>query len=258
MRVLWLVVLVTPTWVEAKNLTLRQRTTTSGTLASTQEFTQYWVGSRIVNDGRGSRVLFDLDAGTMTMVDKRGTSYYTQTFAEVREQADSMTADAQKALEKSPPEVRATRGKAAVSVKRTGKAAKIAGYLAREYAFAGGGVTGSIWVTDALTPPGGSKAHEAFSRMMGLAPPGAYVAEAIAQIPGVPLRTTFRSGGDAKPFQTTTEVVEVSEKDPPADVTNVPEGFAKVESPFDRMRASQKGAGHPLPHGRPEPAGAPK
>jgi hypothetical protein len=252
------VLLVTAACVEAKDLTLRYRTTTSGVVAGTQEFTQYWAGNRIVNDGRASRVLFDLDADTMTMVDKRRKSYYTQTFAEIQEQADTVAADAHRQLEQLPPDVRATRGKTSVSVKRSGKSQKIAGYPAKEYLFEGGGVSGAIWATEALQPPGGAKARVAFSRMMGVAAPGAYVAQAVAQVQGVPLRTTFRTGTGSQVFRMTTDVVAVSAQAPPTDAINVPDGFAKVDSPFDRMNAARKGTSHAPPPGVDEPAPAPR
>jgi hypothetical protein len=234
---------IAPAWVEAKDLTLHQRVTTGGVVAGTHESTQYWVGNRIVTDGPSNRVIFDLDAETTTMVDKRQQTYFTQTFAETRQQADQMKAQMQKQLEKMPPEARAAMGKmgmsstaeAAVSVKPTGKSEKIAGYEAKEYTFEAGPMAGSIWATEALQPPGGAKATEAFSKMMGVAAPGANVAQAIAQIPGVPLRTSFRSGAGAQTFSTTTEVVEISEKAPPAGVLTVPDGFKKVDSPLSRM-----------------------
>lgn len=243
------IMLVAPAWVEAKDLTLRCRTITSGVVAGTQEFAQYWVGNRIVNDSPRSRVLFDLDADTMTLVDKRQKSYYTQTFGELRQEADMMAADAQKRLAQLPPEVRPTGAPTAVSVKRTGKSGTIAGYPVEEYAFSGGGVTGFIWATEALQPPAGAKARLAFSRMMGIAAPGVYAAQAMLRIPGVPLRTTVHTGAGAHMFRTTTEVVAVTAEAPGADVLTVPEGFVRVASPFDRMVAAKRGVGHTGAHG---------
>lgn len=243
---------LTPTWAGAKDLTLRQRTTTSGVVAGTQESTQYWAGNRIVTDGPGNRVIFDLSAETMTLADKRQKTYFTQTFAEVREQAEMMKSESRKQMEKLPPQAREMMGKmgmnlateTAVTVKPTGKTEKIAGYEAKEYGFVAGPVSGSVWATEALPPPGGPKAREAFSKIMGVAAPGANVAQAIAQIDGVPLRTTFRSGTAPQMFTTTTEVVEVSETVPPAEVMKVPEGFAKVDSPLVRMRGAATGREH--------------
>jgi hypothetical protein len=243
------IVLAAPARVEAKDLTLRCRTTTGGVVAGTEEFTQYWARNRIVNDRRSSRAVFDLDAETMTLVDKRQKSYYTETFAQLQQQSDMMAADAEKQLTQLPPDVRAPRGTTTVSVKRSGKSGKIAGYPVAEYTFNGGGVSGAIWATQALQPPGGAKARVAFSRMMGIAAPGVYVGQAIAQIPGIPLRTTFRTGAGAHIFQTTTEVVAVKAQAPGVDVLTVPEGFVRVASPFDRMIAAKKGTGHPLAPG---------
>jgi hypothetical protein len=125
---------------------------------------------------------------------------------------------------------------APVSVKPTGKTEKIAGYEAKEYAVEAGAMRGSVWATDDLQPPGAAKAREAYAKMAGKAGPGANIAQAMAKIEGLPLRTTM--GGNMGPhaFGTTTEVFEVSEKSPPADVMQVPAGFKKTDPPrFEGM-----------------------
>ena len=242
---------IAPGRVEAKDLILRQRVTTTGVRPETHE-TQYWTANRTVTDSPDNRVIVDLGAETMTVADKRQKTYFTQTFAEMRQQAEAMKAALQKQMENMPPQAREMMGKmgmgpgaseAAVSVKPTGKSEKIAGYEAKEYAIEGGPMTASVWATDALTSPGGMKAQEALGKMTAGAP-GSKFAQAISEVKGVPLRTTVRStAGGTQGFGTTTEVVEVTEKTPPADVMEVPAGFKKAAAP--EMAPMHRGKGAP-------------
>jgi hypothetical protein len=242
---------IAPGRVEAKDLILRQRVTTTGVRPETHETTQYWTANSMVTDSPDNRVIVDLGAETMTVADKRQKTYFTQTFAEMRQQAEAMKAAMQKQMENMPPQAREMMGKmgmgpgaseAAVSVKPTGKSEKIAGYEAKEYAIEGGPMTASVWATDALTSPGGTKAQEAWGKMMAGAP-GSKFAQAIGEVKGVPLRTTIHStAGGTQGFGSTTEVVEVTEKTPPADVMEVPAGFKKVAAPEIAPMHGGKGA----------------
>jgi hypothetical protein len=240
---------IAPGRVEAKDLILRQRVTTTGVHPETHEATQYWTANTMVTDSPDNRVIVDLGHETMTVADKRQKTYFTQTFAEMRQQAEAMKAAMQKRMESMPPQAREMMDKmgmgpeAPVSVKSTGKSEKIAGYEAKEYTIEGGPMTASVWATDALTSPGGAKAQEAMGKMMA-GVPGSKFAQAFGQVKGVPLRTTIRSAaGGAHGFGSTTEVVEVSEKTAPAGVMEVPAGFKKVAAP--EIAPMQRGKGAP-------------
>ena len=232
--------LIAPAWVEAKDLTLRQRVTTTGVRPDTHEATQYWTEDKMVTDAPNDRIIIDLGAQVMTIADKRQQTYSTQTFAEMQQRAEAAKAAMQKQMENLPPQSREIMGKmgvgpnaadVTVSVKPTGKSEKIAGYEAKEYAIESGPMTASIWASDALQPPGGAKAREALGKMTA-GMPGSKFAEAIGAIKGVPLRTIIRSTmGPTKSFSSTTEVIEVSEKAPPAAAMEVPAGFKKVAAP---------------------------
>jgi hypothetical protein len=239
---------IAPGRVEAKDLVLRQRVTTTGVRSETHEATQYWTANRTVTDSPDNRVIVDLGAETMTVADKRQKTYFTQTFAEMRHQAEAMKAAMQKQMEDMPPQARDMMNKmgmgpdVAVSVKPTGKSEKIAGYEAKEYAIEGGPMTASVWATDALTPPGGIKAQEAMGKMMAGAP-GSRFSQAISEVKGVPLRITVHStAGGTQGFGSTSEVVEVTEKTPPAEVMQVPAGFKKVAAPGAAPMHRGKGA----------------
>jgi len=243
---------IAPGWVEGKDLILRQRVTTTGVRPNTHEATQYWTANRMVADSPDARIIVDLGAEAMTVADKRQQTYFTQTFAEMRQRAEAMKAAMQKQMENLPPQAREMMGKmgagpmaaeAAISVKPTGKSEKIAGYEAKEYTIEGGPMTGSVWATDALQPPSGAKAQEALGKMVAGAP-GSKFAQAIGEVKGVPLRTTVRStAGGAQGFSSTTEVIEITEKAPPADVMEVPAGFKKAAAP--ELPSMQHGKGAP-------------
>jgi hypothetical protein len=222
---------------DAKDLTLLQRLTTGGPRSDTHESTQYWTSDKLITDEPSTRVIIDFAGETMTMVDKKRQTYHTQTFAEMRKRSEAAQADLQKHMESLPPQAREMMDKMgmgskgaelAVSVKPTGKSEKIAGYEAKEYAIELGPMRGSVWATEALQPPGGLKATEAFGRMLGSAGPAAKISQAMLTVKGLPLRTTMGSMGPHG-FITTTEVIEVSEKSPPPDVMQVPAGFKKAE-----------------------------
>jgi hypothetical protein len=245
------VLLAVPAWVQAKDLTLRQRVTTTGVRSDTHEATQYWTDNKMVTDSPDDRVIVDLGAQTMTVVDKRHKTYFTQTFAEMRQRSEAMRAEMQKEMENLPPEAREMMGKMGtgplaaepeISVKPTGKSEKIAGYEAKEYALEGGPMSASVWVTDVLQPPGGAKGREALGKMVAGAP-GSKLAQAIGGVNGVPLRTVVRStAGPGKGFTSTIEVIEVSEKTPPADALEVPAGFRKIAAPEMPPMHQRKGA----------------
>jgi hypothetical protein len=239
---------IAPGRVEAKDLILRQRVTTTGVRSETHEATQYWTANSIVTDSPDNRVIVDLGAETITVADKRQKTYFTQTFTQMRQQAEAMKASIQKQMENMPPQAREMMSKmgmgpeAAVSVKPTGKSEKIVGYEAKEYAIEGGPMTASVWATDALTSPGGTKAQEALGKMMAGAP-GSKLAQAFGEVKGVPLRTMVRStAGGPQGFGSTTEVIEVTEKTPPAEVMEVPAGFNKVAAPEIAPMPRGKGA----------------
>ncbi len=228
------------TGAEAKDLILHQRVTTTGPRAGTHEATQYWTATQMVTDSPDNRVIVDIPAETMTVADKHKQTYFTETFAEMRQQSEAMKAAMQKQMENMSPQMREQMAKMGVgpaameapaSVKPTGKTEKIAGYQAKEYVVESGPLTASIWATDALQIPGGSKAREALSKMVGGAP-GSKFAQAMTQLEGVPLRTVIRSGSaGAQGYSSTTEVTEVSEKTPPADAMKIPADYKKVPAP---------------------------
>ena len=242
-------VLLTPAMSPAQDLVLRQRVTISGPQSGTRESTQYWTADRMVTDDAESRVIIDLAGESMTVANKSDRTYFTQTFAEIRGQADALMAEMRKQIEKMPPQAREMMGKMGMgesteppaSARKTGKTQKIAGYDASEYEVAAGPMTSTVWASDAVQPPGGSRTAEAFAKMTGRTGPGARFAQAMSQIKGIPLRMVVNTNMGPQTFSQTTEVYEVKRTSPPADVMKVPEGYEKTAPPRFQMPKAPAG-----------------
>lgn len=221
---------------EAKDLTLRQRVSSGGPRPSTQETTQYWTGNRVVNDGATTRLIVDLDGATVTVIDKQRRTFYTQTFAELSAQAEAIRPSSAHL----PPQMREAMAKrgvdpksldAPVTLKPTGKQEKIAGYAAKEYAIEGGMRRGSVWVSEALEAPTGAKTGEALARITGSTGAGARLGRALAELKGVPLRTSLSNSTASGASSSKSEVIAVGHQPPPAEVTQIPKDFTKIDPP---------------------------
>ena len=144
--------MLVPWPAQATDLILRQKVTNGGPHPDSREEMQYWTADRMVTDSPDSRVIIDLNARTMTVANKREHTYFTQTAAEMRQNADAMQAEMKKHMENLPPQAR-----------------------------------------------------EMMEKMHG--------------------------GMGPQGFTHTTEVVEVMQQSPPADVMKVPDGYKQVEAP---------------------------
>lgn len=232
-------VLIAPGLAEAKDLVIHQKVTTTGVRGVSHEATQYWTDKQMVTESPDTRVIVDLAGETTTVIDKHKRTYFTQTFAEMRQQGEALKAAMEKQMANLSPQAREMMEKmgvgpaaveAPVTVKPTGKSEKIAGYEAKEYVIEGGPMIGSVWATNALQPPGGIKAREAISKMVG-AMPGSKWAQAVAGIDGLPLRTVIRSAAGSQDFSSTAEAVDVSTQSPPPEVLKIPDGYKKTSPP---------------------------
>ena len=218
----------------ADDLTLRQRTTTtSGGHSLSREETQYAHGDLLVIDASDTRTIVDVGAKTMTVADKQKKTYFVMTFDDMRRQAEAVQARA----DKMPPDVKKMLDEmlgagATITLEPTGKHDTIAGYVANEYALSGGPFRGSFWTTDAIAlPEGVRKWRELSASATAPASPARQLAQALARVKGVPLRTGMAATAGQGTFSTASEVLEVSTKAPPADVLAVPPGFTQTPSP---------------------------
>jgi hypothetical protein len=220
----------------AGDLTIRQRTTTSAAgQTNTREEMQYAHGDVLVIDAPDTRTIVDVVARTMTVADKAKKTYFVMTFDDMRKQADAV----RERVAKMPPDVRKMLEEmlgsgGAVTLTPTGKHEKIAGYTASEQQLSGGPFHGSIWTTDAIELPDGvRKWRELAAGATAEGGPARPLAEALARVRGVPLRSTMTATVGPGSFTTTIEVLEASTKPPPSDVLALPPGFTKVDAPIE-------------------------
>jgi len=218
----------------AGDLTIRQRTTTSaGGQTNTREEMQYAHGDVLVIDAPDTRTIVDVAARTMTVADKAKRIYFVMTFDDLRKQSDAV----RERVAKMPPDVRKMLEEmlgsgGTVTLTPTGKQEKIAGYAASEQELSGGPFHGSIWTTDAIQLPDGvRKWRELAAGATAEGGPARPLAEALARVRGVPLRSTMTATVGPGSFTTTIEVLEASTKPPPSEVLALPPGFTKVEAP---------------------------
>jgi hypothetical protein len=223
--------------VLAGDLALRQRVTGAG--ATPREQMHWLTARRAITDDAQNRVVVDLDARTITIVDKRQRTYAVSGLEELRREMDRLQRQMEEQLARLPPEARkmmAERGlgggRQPATVRATGERERIAGYDCAEHAIEGSGVRGSVWTTEALTPPFDRAAWKEL--MTAVAPrggPGSAFAEAVTSVPGVPLRTVMTVPSGQSPVSVTTETLEVRREAPPPEVLAVPDGFTKAARP---------------------------
>jgi hypothetical protein len=228
--------LLLATAAAAGDLTIRQRTTTSaGGRTDTREEMQYAHGDILVIDAPDTRTIVDVAARTMTVADKAKKTYFVMTFDDMRKQADAIRAR----VAKMPPDVRKMLEEmlgsgGVVTLTPTGKHEKIAGYMASEQELSGGPFHGSIWTTDAIELPEGVRRwRELAAEATSEGGPARPLAEALARVRGVPLRSTMTATVGPGSVTTTIEVLEASTKAPPSEVLALPAGFTKVAAPIE-------------------------
>ncbi len=227
MRIAFLVgCLLLASTVGAKDLIVRQRSSTGLSGPAPGEETVYLADDKIVTDSTAMRVVVDLTQKTITSIDKEKKVYSVLTFDELRGQMEAL----RKSLDSLPPEARKQLGalfeeSGPVTVKESGKTETIAGYTAKEYAVSGGPYSGSIWTTSAIaTPPSFGKwksieqSHGGAARRLG---------EAMEKVDGFPLRTRIEIKSGEQPVVLSNEVIEVKDGSPPAELLKVPPGFTK-------------------------------
>jgi hypothetical protein len=233
MRVAASVVLVA-SLAHAGDLTIRQRTTTTGSGRSdVREETQYAHGDLLVIDAADTRTIVDVAARTMTIADKSTRRYFVMTFDDLRRQAEAV----QERARRMPPEVRKMLDEmlgdgASVTLSPTGRRETIAGQRAAEYTLSGGPFRGTLWTTDSIVLPESVRRWRELSAA-ATAPgaPGRPLAQALAQARGVPLRTAMTTTLGPAALSIATEVLEVRTAPVPPDVLALPAGFTRVDPP---------------------------
>jgi hypothetical protein len=222
----------------AGDLTIRQRTTTSAAGRSDiREEMQYAHGNVLAIDAVDTRTIVDVATRTMTVADKAKKTYFVMSFDDLRKQGDAV----RRRVAKMPPDVRKMLEEmlgsgGAVTLRPTGKHETIAGFQASEQELSGGPFRGTIWTTDAIELPEGVRRwRELAAAATAEGGPARPLAEALARVSGLPLRSTMTATVGPASFTTTIEVLEASTKTPPPDKLALPPGFARVDAPLDGL-----------------------
>jgi len=209
-----------------KGLILHQRVTIGS--GAPYEETQFFSDGKSVRDDPQQRTVVDVDAKSITVLTKSSKMYKVARLDDVRREDEQQKAS----LASLPAEARKTLGiDEPATLKPTGQTQKIAGYKAKEYAISGGGMSGTVWVTDAIDPGAGAYAWENRAGLTGGARggPAGKLAEALAGLKGLPLRTAFTVGSGAARVTTTIEVLQVEKKALPADILEVPRDYRATQ-----------------------------
>jgi len=225
----------------AADLVVRQRSATGRAGATPREETVYVAGPKVVSDGAATRTIVDLDAQTITVADKSAHTYTVITFEQVGAQMEAL----RKAMDRMPPEQRRQMAPlldddVQITVTATGRTATIAGHRAAEHTIAGGPYTGSVWTSEEIPVPPEFRRWETLAQSNGAAHgAGRRLGEAIAKLPGFPVRSRIETRTGSEPFVIATEVQEVREARAPAAMLTVPDGFTKKASGPDAAEPHQ-------------------
>jgi hypothetical protein len=191
-----------------------QRTLRIGNTTAAEVGLVYWGARTRVHDDAHRRLIFDLDAKTVTFVDKGARTYIVRTLDEVlrkrnRPQPDTIAAD--------------------LVLTRTENTEQIAGYPSRQYTFTGGRVRGSVWVTEAVRPPPVWREWEpVIAYLEGSFAGGEGVTKAVADLNGYPLRTMLSFVGSGPQSNITAEVSAVAFGPPAEDLTVIPADYRRA------------------------------
>jgi hypothetical protein len=214
----------------AKDLVLQRKITTLPGPKPTEQ-TEYYTARKTITDGPAERTLVDLDAKTITTLDKTKKTYWVITFAEMKRDLALQRDARRKQLAELPKEVRdLMRLDQKPTVTRAEGRQTIAGYAAREYRVEAGPVSGTVWTTEDLALPDSIQEWRALSAGEGQTPVGG-LSEALAQVNGFPLKTVTAIGSGEDTQTVTDEVLSVRQESPPAELLTVPADWKKVARP---------------------------
>jgi len=213
---------------EPTGLIVRQRRAGGLRSAPEEEVVFFGARKRVVDTPR-VRTILDLDARTITVVNKSRQAFFVRTFEEVR----SLNEQTEEQLQRFPDAVCsrfAAMGNVALAP--TGRTETIAGVAAKEYAFEGGRVGGSVWIAEGVTVPAAAEWQRAIEQWLG---GGKGMQSALAQMKGLVVRIRT-SAAVGKNSDGETEAIEIRKGAPPRGLLEVPAGFRRVAPPLPRRR----------------------
>lgn len=195
-----------------------------------QDSSVYWGPRYRVTDDANRRISFDLDTKTVTVLDKKSNAYFTMTFDQVlaqRKQQDER-------FQALPIDQRAKAGlDKPIELTATGKTETILGHPAKEYTFGAGQLSGSVWIAEGIDPPPNwAQWNDVIANVESSGYAGRQVSEAISRVKGYPVRSTLDIAIGQQRAKFSLEVTEASFGTMPDEVTRLPPGAIKAESPI--------------------------
>jgi hypothetical protein len=213
--------------VEAKDLVVKQRSSSGFGGGVPSDETVYITNDKIVTDAAAMRTIVDLTQQNLTSIDKSQKTYAVISFDDLRKQMDML----RQSLDSMPPDARKQMAalfddSQPVVIKETGKTETIAGHAAKEHSLSGGPYSGYVWTTEEIETPTAFTKWKELEGMRGGA--ARRLGEAMQKLKGFPLRTKIDMKTGGNPISLTNEVSEVKEGNPPKDALTVPPGYAKT------------------------------
>jgi hypothetical protein len=210
------------------DLVIRRRASGSQ-IAEPAESTVYLSGTKRITDEPRRRIVYDLAGKTATIIQKDRQAYFVVTFDQVLEQRHKLN----QRFESLPLEDRKQAGfDKEMTLTATDKVEKIAGYDAKEHLVAGGPVTGSVWLTEAIRYPPAWRGHEL---IIANVENTGYVlrrlSESVAALNGYPLKLALTMNIKGQQVSMLSEVVEVRTGSAPPELLVAPADFRKAELP---------------------------
>jgi hypothetical protein len=198
--------------------------------AGPQDSTVYWGTRYRVTDDAARRISFDLEEKTVTVLDKKGNAYFTLTFDEVLQQRKKQD----ERFLALPRDQRAKVGlDKPLELTASGKTETIAGHPAKEYTFGSAQFSGSVWMAeDVQPPPKWDEWNAVIANIESSGYAGRQLSEGIGRLKGYPVRSAVDIAVGAQRAKFTLEVTEVTLSKIPDEMTRLPAGAIKAESPI--------------------------
>jgi len=195
--------------------------------------TQYFSASKIRTSDGNLDTVIDLENGRIVSIEHKKKSYYETSFEEIR----AFFAQLETLLE-SNPMLEQMFGKAtAAEVRETGEKRTIAGYECRKLIVTmGEKMSFEVWATSEIEVP--LEYYDAqkmlYATMGPMASRFEKMYDALKGIGGFTLATTIDSKVMGMQIHSESEAIEVKKGALPADAFEVPAGYKKKKSPYDR------------------------
>lgn len=195
--------------------------------------TQYFSSSKIRTSDGNLDTIVDLESGRIVSVDHKKKSYYETSFEEIR----AFFAQLETMLESNPMLEKMFGQATAAQVQETGEKRTIAGYECRKLIVTmGEKMSFEVWATSEIKVP--LEYYDAqkmlYATMGPMASRFEKMYDALKKIGGFTLATTIDSKVMGMQIHSESEAIEVKKGALPADAFEVPAGYKKKKSPYNK------------------------